>query len=89
MYDIYNFINDDFLYLYLVLDFKYYVFIIYNKEDEGWVKRKFLKFLEEEYGLRVCIYYKDFIFGIFFIESMVESVFCSYKIIVVYLSNFL
>lgn len=70
-------------------DFKYHVFIIYNKEDEGWVKRKLLKFLEEEHGLRVCIHYKDFTPGIPFTESMAESVSCSHKIIAVYSSNFL
>lgn len=89
MYDIYNSINDDLSYLYLASDFKYHVFIIYNKEDEGWVKRKLLKFLEEEHGLRVCIHYKDFTPGIPFTESMAESVSCSHKIIAVYSSNFL
>lgn len=73
----------------LPTDFKFHAFIIYNKEDERWVKEKLLKFLEGEHGLRVCIHYRDFTPGIPFTKSMADSVYLSHKIIAVYSSNFL
>lgn len=69
------------------IEFKYYVFIIYSSEDKSWVIGELFLFLEEESYLKCCVYYRDFMFGKFFEVNMVESVYNSYKVIVVFFKN--
>ncbi|KAJ7382989.1 hypothetical protein OS493_031491 [Desmophyllum pertusum] len=69
-------------------EYKFYVFIIFNKEDTYWVKGKLLPFLEVKHHFKCCIHYRDFMPGTNFMDSMADSVYNSYKIIAVLSSNF-
>ena len=53
------------------------------------MSKQLLPFLEEENHIKCCIHYRDFTPGLPFQDSMVESVYNSYKIIAVFSSNFL
>lgn len=58
----------------LFLDFCYDVFIIFNNKDQSWVDEIFFFIFEVKYGLKCCVYYRDFEFGKFFVENMIDSV---------------
>lgn len=68
------------------LEFKYYVFVIYSMYDVDLVNLFFLVF--ESNGFKCCIYWRDFVFGKFYVDNIVESICDSFKIIVVLLRNF-
>ncbi|XP_073246948.1 uncharacterized protein [Porites lutea] len=67
--------------------FKYHAFIIYSMVDSQWVDTTLVPTLES-YGFRCCIHWKDFLPGRVFAESIVESVYNSFKIIAVVSSHF-
>lgn len=69
-------------------EFKYHAFIIYSRENESWVTRELLPFLEKESRLKCCIHYRDFIPGISYEENMANSVYNSYKVISVFSKDF-
>ncbi|CAH3156643.1 unnamed protein product [Porites lobata] len=68
--------------------FKYHAFIIYSMLDSQWVDTTLVPTLES-YGFRCCIHWKDFLPGRVFAESIVESVYNSFKIIAVVSSHFM
>ncbi|XP_020605804.1 uncharacterized protein LOC110044577 [Orbicella faveolata] len=70
-------------------EFKYHAFISFQKEDSHWVSGELLPFLEKEHQIQCCLHYRDFDPGTPFLESMADGVYKSYKIIVVFSSNFL
>ena len=70
-------------------DYKYHAFIIYSNEDKLWMKRKLLPLLEERHHLTCCVHYRDFFLGWPFRDNMAYSVYTSYKVIVLFSSNFL
>lgn len=66
-----------------------YVFIMFNERDCKWMKSKLLHLLEKQHKLKCRVHYRDFYPGRVFYETMSESVYASYKNIVVYSKNFL
>lgn len=66
-----------------------YVFIMFNERDCKWMKNKLLHLLEKQHKLKCRVHYRDFYPGRVFYETMSESVYASYKNIVVYSKNFL
>ena len=42
---------------------KYDAFVSYCAEDRFWVHNRMLKILEDRYGFRLCIHYRDFVVG--------------------------
>lgn len=74
-------------FFFLFIGFKYYVFIIYSMIDENFVNNIFI-LIFECYGFKYCIYWKDFLLGEVFRNIIVNSVYNSFKIIVVVFENF-
>lgn len=65
------------------------VFIIFNGGDVEWVDEKILPLIEEQLGLSCRIHYRDFKPGGIIYDMMSDSVYESYKNVVVYSRNFL
>lgn len=67
--------------------FKYHAFIIYSMFDSDTVNTLIAAL--ESYGLKCCVHWRDFLPGRVFAESIVESVYSSFKIIAVVSSHFM
>ena len=61
----------------------YDVFISYCADDRFWVHSLLMKTLEEEYGFKLCIHYRDFPVGELIIDSIVDKMNQSQYLIVV------
>ena len=66
----------------------YTAFIVYSSDDKEFMK-KVLHFLETELHLKCCVHYRDFAPGKPFVENMADSVYNSYKVVVLFSNNFL
>jgi hypothetical protein len=53
--------------------YQYDAFVCYTTDDRFWVHSVLLKELEETYGFRLCIHYRDFGIGGSFYEMMVSK----------------
>lgn len=71
----------------LFTGFKYHAFIIYSTIDENFVNNILIPILER-YGFKYCIHWKDFPPGEVFRNTIVNSVYNSFKIIAVVSENF-
>ena len=67
--------------------FKYHAFIIYSTNDSDFVNDVLIPTLER-YNFKYCIHWKDFPVGEVFAETIVKSVYDSFKIIAVVSENF-
>ncbi|XP_027036972.1 uncharacterized protein LOC113665473 [Pocillopora damicornis] len=65
------------------------VFIIFNGDDNEWVKDELLPLLEGQHGFKCRVHYRDFRAGGVIYELMSDSISKSYKNVVVYSRNFL
>jgi hypothetical protein len=45
------------------MDYIYDGFVVYCDEDKKWAHEKLVPVLEEEYGHKLCIHYRDFQVG--------------------------
>ena len=70
------------------MQFEYDAFVIYSSEDADWVVRTLIPTLEEKYGLRCCVHYRDFLLGVPFRQNMVDSVYKCKKNIAVVSTHF-
>ena len=68
-------------------DFKYDVFVTYSRKDFPWVDRELLRLLREN-QLKYCVDHLHFELGKAFVESMVESVYQSRKVLAVWSENY-
>ena len=68
--------------------FKYHAFIIFSTKDDDFVNNILIPILER-YGFKYCIHWKDFPVGAVFRETIVTSVYNSFKIIAVLSENFI
>ncbi|XP_066021676.1 uncharacterized protein [Pocillopora verrucosa] len=70
------------------MQFEYDAFVIYSSEDADWVVRTLIPTLEEKYGLKCCVHYRDFLLGVPFRQNMVDSVYKCKKNIAVVSTHF-
>ncbi|XP_022806808.1 toll-like receptor 2 [Stylophora pistillata] len=70
-------------------NYEYDVFMIFNCDDYTWVEERLLLLLERQHQLRCRIHHRDFRAGGMIYDLMSDSVYRSYKNIVVYSWNFL
>lgn len=70
------------------MEFEYDAFVIYSSEDADWVVRTLIPTLEEKYGLKCCVHYRDFLLGVPFRQNMVDSVYKCKKNIAVVSTHF-
>ena len=70
------------------LEFEYDAFVIFSSQDSDWVTKILVPTLEEKYGFKCCVHYRDFVVGVPFLENMVNSVYKSRKTIAVVSKNF-
>nr|UCK81503.1 Toll-like receptor 4 [Arenicola marina] len=68
--------------------YPYDAFIVYSSEDRGWVHDVLVKTLEDQYGLRLCIHFRDFRPGRNVEDTIVESIDKSRKTVLVMSPNF-
>lgn len=64
-------------------DYVYDGFVVYCDEDRKWVHEKLVPVLEEEYGHKLCIHYRDFQVGKLIVDNIVENMKESRKVILV------
>jgi hypothetical protein len=64
-------------------DYVYDGFVVYCDEDREWVHEKLVPILEEEYGHKLCIHYRDFQVGKLIVDNIVENMKESRKVILV------
>ena len=72
----------------LFTGFKYHAFIIYSTNDEDFVNNILIPTLQR-HRFKLCIHWKDFPPGEVFTETIVRSVYNSFKIIAVLSENFI
>ena len=65
------------------INWTYDVFISYCAEDRFWVHSVLMKTLEEEYGFKLCIHYRDFPVGELIVDAIIDKMNQSQYIIVV------
>jgi toll-like receptor 13 len=65
------------------MDYVYDGFVVYCDEDKKWVHEKLVPVLEEEYGHKLCIHYRDFQVGKLIVDNIVENMKESRKVILV------
>ncbi|KAL9950471.1 hypothetical protein ACROYT_G042969 [Oculina patagonica] len=68
-------------------DFKYDVFVTYSRKDFPWVDIELLSLLREN-EVKFCVDHLHFELGKAFVESMVESVYQSRKVLAVWSKNY-
>ena len=64
-------------------DFKYDVFVTYSRKDSLWVKSELLSLLREN-QVKYCVDHEHFEVGKVFVQSMVDSVYQSRKVLAVW-----
>ena len=64
-------------------DFKYDVFVTYSRKDSLWVMRELLCLLREN-QVKYCVDHEHFELGKVFVQSMVDSVYQSRKVLAVW-----
>ena len=64
-------------------DFKYDVFVTYSRKDSLWVKSELLSLLREN-QVKYCVDHEHFELGKVFVQSMVDSVYQSRKVLAVW-----
>ncbi|XP_041356656.1 toll-like receptor 6 [Gigantopelta aegis] len=68
--------------------YMYDIYIIYSKDDLGWITQEMLPFLEDTKGLKLCIQQRDFTLGRAMVDCIVEAVHCSRGFILVASNTF-
>ncbi len=71
--------------------FKYDAFVAYSThgEERAWVHTRLREKLEEEYGLKLCMYYRDFKLGRDLADTIVEAINASSKTLLILSPTFL
>ena len=64
-------------------DFQYDVFVTYSRKDSGWVDSELLSLLQES-QVKYCVDHEHFELGKVFVQSMVDSVYQSRKVLAVW-----
>ncbi|XP_052071166.1 toll-like receptor 3 [Mytilus californianus] len=67
-------------------DFEYHAFVVYCDADRHWVHQKFLKKLEQDEGMKLCIHHRDFEIGESITANINNYLEKSWKVVVI-LSN--
>ena len=70
-------------------DYEYDAFVSYNSRDELWINEKLQPKLEDEFGLRLCLYQRDFVLGGDIMEQVTSSIENSRKTLLILSPNFL
>jgi len=68
-------------------DFKYDVFVTYSRKDSRWVDSELLRLLREN-QVKYCVDHEHFELGKVFVQSMVDSVYQSRKVLAVWSENY-
>ena len=68
-------------------NFKYDVFVTYSRKDSRWVDREVLRLLREN-QVKYCVDHEHFELGKVFVQSMVDSVYQSRKVLAVWSENY-
>ena len=68
-------------------DFKFDVFVTYNRKDCTWVDTELLCLLREN-QVKYCVDYEHFELGKVFVQAMVDSVYQSRKVLAVWSENY-
>nr|UCK81502.1 Toll-like receptor 3 [Arenicola marina] len=68
--------------------YKYDAFVIFSSDDQDWVQKVLLPTMEQEYDLRLCVHYRDFLPGSPIAENITESLEQSRKTILVLTPSF-
>ncbi len=73
------------------LIFKYDAFVAYTsqREERSWVHMTLREKLEEEYGLKLCMYHRDFMAGRDLVDTIVEAIDSSNKTLLILSPAFL
>ena len=69
------------------IDFKYDVFVTYSRKDSRWVDGELLRLLREN-QVKYCVDHEHFELGKVFVQSMVDSVYQSRKVLAVWSENY-
>lgn len=64
-------------------EWKYDIFISYCAADRFWVHDVLMKTLENTYGFKLCIHYRDFPLGEWIVDAIVSAIHSSREIIIV------
>lgn len=63
--------------------FLYDGFVVYCDSDRKWVHDYLISFLENEYGYKLCIHYRDFLLGNLIVDNIIDNMKCSRKIVLI------
>jgi hypothetical protein len=69
-------------------DFEYHAFVVYCDADRLWVHNKFVKKLEKEEGVRLCIHHRDFEVGETISGNIDKFLKKSWKVVVIMSNDF-
>ena len=69
-------------------DFEYHAFVVYCDADRLWVHNKFVKKLEKEEGVRLCIHHRDFEVGETISGNIDNFLKKSWKVVVIMSNDF-
>ena len=69
-------------------DFEYHAFVVYYDADRLWVHNKFVKKLEKEEGVRLCIHHRDFEVGETISGNIDNFLKKSWKVVVIMSNDF-
>ncbi|CAG2250437.1 unnamed protein product [Mytilus edulis] len=69
-------------------DFEYHAFVVYCDADRQWVHQKFLKKLEQDEGMKLCIHHRDFEIGESITANINNYLEKSWKVVVILSNDF-
>ncbi|CAC5355584.1 unnamed protein product [Mytilus coruscus] len=69
-------------------DFEYHAFVVYCDADRHWVHQKFLKKLEQDEGMKLCIHHRDFEIGESITANINNYPEKSWKVVVILSNDF-
>ncbi|CAG2250436.1 unnamed protein product [Mytilus edulis] len=69
-------------------DFEYHAFVVYCDADRHWVHHKFLKKLEQDEGMKLCIHHRDFEIGESITANINNYLEKSWKVVVILSNDF-
>ncbi|XP_071140565.1 toll-like receptor 3 [Mytilus edulis] len=69
-------------------DFEYHAFVVYCDADRHWVHQKFLKKLEQDEGMKLCIHHRDFEIGESITANINNYLEKSWKVVVILSNDF-
>lgn len=69
-------------------EYLYDGFVVYCDSDRAWVHDKLVPFLENDYGYKLCLHYRDFLVGNLIVDNIIDNMRCSRKLVLIITNAF-